>query len=290
MILQQVLWQLADHFPGPVRASLRPAVAAARRSRRHATELPDGDLLLLPDDAIELDTLVGTLWFDAGDNKLTPWIRRHAVWEADVVRLLQRTLRAGSTFVDVGANVGFHSVVASRLVGPLGSVVAVEPEPFSLELLRANLWRHRCENARIYAVAASDAAGETRLAPDAAGRSGSALTAGPGLPVETARLDELLGDVTVDVLKVDVEGAEPLVLRGAQELLERSRSVTAVVELRAGHLDGSTASEALALYQEMGFSICSLRPSGQIVPAERNALLRSVAGDATANVVLCRKS
>jgi FkbM family methyltransferase len=285
------LWQLADRVPGPVRSALRPAVAAVRRSRRISTPLPEGDPPRVPDGAVELDTLFGTLWFDGEDRKLTPWIRRHATWEGDVVRLLERTLRPGATFVDVGANVGFHSVVAARLVGPDGRVFSIEPDPFSLALLRANLWRHRCSNATVFPVAAAAEPGRARLAPDAEGRSGSSLVPAGGVEVEAARLDDLLGGAVVDVLKVDVEGAEPLVLRGAQETIARSPRLVVVVEFRREpHLDGGSPEDVLALYASLGFDLCLLRPSGALVGSTAAGVLEAAASCETLNLALRRAS
>jgi FkbM family methyltransferase len=285
----RALWRTADAVPEPVRALLRPLVARARRARTFATPLPDGARPELPPSAVELDTLIGTLWFDGEDEKLTPWIRRHATWEADVVRLLEATLRPGGTFVDVGANVGFHSVVAARLVGPSGRVVALEPEPQSAAILRANLWRHSVPNALVHAVAASDRPGRVRLAPDPEGRSGSALSASGGIEADAARLDDLLDGATVDVLKVDVEGAEPLVLRGAEDTIRRSLDLVAVVEFRLErHLDGSEPTDVLAYYESLGLRLGLLRPSGDVQPASADDVLRAAEHAPTLNIVLRR--
>jgi FkbM family methyltransferase len=269
-----------------VRAALRPFVARVRRARRVSTPLPEGPVPPLPASAVELDTLIGTLWFDGEDEKLTPWIREHATWEADVVRLLEATLRPGGTFVDVGANVGFHSVVAALLVGPSGRVVAVEPEPESAAILRANLWRHRCGNALVHEVAASDRAGTVHLSPDPEGRSGSSLSAS-GIEAKAVRLDDVLADARIGVLKVDVEGAEPLVLRGAEETIRRSRNLVAVVEFRLErHLDGSEPADVLAYYESLGFELALLRPSGDTQSASAAEVLRAAETAPTLNIVL----
>ncbi len=126
---------------------------STRRCRGARPSLP-------PADAVELDTAIGTLWFDSADEHLTPWIRSQGVWEADVMKLLARFLRPGSLFVDVGANVGFHAVFGAQLGA---HVVAVEPVPWTLELLRANVWRHGAD-VEVVAAAASDGLGTVRIA------------------------------------------------------------------------------------------------------------------------------
>jgi FkbM family methyltransferase len=260
-----------------------------RRRRRLHTPLPGHPPSQLPPEAIELDTAVGTLWFDGADDQLIGWVRSQGVWEADVMKLLARTLRPGDTFVDVGAHVGFHSVLAGQLVGPAGTVFAVEPAPWALELLRANVWRHGLD-VKVLPFAASDAAGTVRLALEEAHRSGAHLTESQeAVEVQAAPLDELLPDVAVDVLKVDVEGAEPLVLRGARALIERSPRLLVVVEFRdERHLSGESPAEVLAFYSLLGFEPCLLRRNGDVVPASPDAVLEHSRSEASFNLVLRR--
>ncbi len=273
-----------------MRGLLRPALAVLRRRRRLHTPLPGHPPSELPPEAVELDTAVGTLWFDGADDQLIRWIRSQGVWEADVMKLLARTLRPGGTFVDVGAHVGFHSVLAAQLVGPAGKVFAVEPAPWAVELLRANVWRQGID-VTVLPFAASDAAGTVRLALEEAHRSGAHLTeAEDAVEVQAAPLDELLPDVAVDVLKVDVEGAEPLVLRGASNLLARTPGLLAVVEFRdERHRSGESPAEVLAFYSSLGFDLCLLRRNGDLAPAGADAVLEQSRRVPSFNLVLRRR-
>jgi FkbM family methyltransferase len=287
--VRALAWALWEHTPERVRRLLRPALAALRRRRRLHTPLPPGaEAPDLPEDAVELDTAIGTLWFDGADTHLTPWVRSQGVWEADVMKLLGRALPPGGVFVDVGANVGFHTVLAAQLVGPAGKVFAVEPAPWTLELLRANVWRHGVD-VTVIDAAASDAPGTVGLALDPAKRS-TAHLAESGLEVRAAPLDELVPDVVVDVLKVDVEGAEPLVLRGARGLLERSPALLAVVEFRdEEHLSGEGPAEVLAFYESLGFELCLLRRNGDLEPSTAAAVLARAREMPSFNLVLRRR-
>src|SRR5205823_14802895 len=107
---------------------------------------------------------------------------------------------------------------------------AVEPATWTLELLRANVWRSRAD-VTVVPLAASDVSGKARLALEAGHRSGARLVRPneAGIEVEAAPLDQLVPEVAVDVLKIDVEGAEPLVVGGAPKLLVWSPEVLAVV-------------------------------------------------------------
>ena len=251
--------------------------------RKH-TPLPGEPPAPLPADAVELDTTIGTLWFDSADEHLTPWIRSQGVWEADVMKLLARFLRPGSLFVDVGANVGFHAVLGAQLGA---HVVAVEPVPWTLELLRANVWRHGAD-VEVVAAAASDGLGPVRLQLDAAHRSGAQI-GGAGIEVRAATLDELVPRGEVDVLKIDVEGAEPLVLRGASAILARSPVLAAVVEFRnEQHIGGESPEAVLTFYESLGFELCLLRRNGDLEPSTRSAVLARARAVPSLNLVLRR--
>jgi FkbM family methyltransferase len=286
--MRALAWALWEHTPESVRRVLRPALAGLRRRRRLHTPLPAGVPPYLPEEAVELDTEIGTLWFDAADTHLTPWVRSQGVWEADVMKVLARTLAPGGVFVDVGANVGFHTVLASQLVGPAGTVVAVEPAPWTLALLRANVWRHSSQ-AVVQPVAASDVAGTAQLELETEHRSGAHLS-NAGVAVDARPLDELVPNVAVDVLKVDVEGAEPLVLRGAMAILARSPALIAVVEFRdEPHLSGESPEQVLAFYVSLGFELCLLRRNGNLEPTAAAAVLERARREPSFNLVLRRR-
>lgn len=205
------------------------------------------------------------------------------------MKLLARTLRPGSTFVDVGANVGFHSLLAAQLVGAAGRVFAVEPAPWALRLLEANVWRHRAPVV-VLPFAAADRPGRAILAQADDHRSGAHLVAGDaagGVEVETRPLDALVAQGGADVIKVDVEGAEPLVLRGAAGLLARSPRAVVVVEFRdARHLSGEDPDEVLAFYESLGFDLCLLRRNGDLRPATGRAVLDRSRTVPSLNIVL----
>ena len=286
--MRALAWALWEHTPESVRRVLRPALAGLRRRQRVHTPLAPGAPPELPADAVELDTVIGTLWFDGADEHLTPWVRSQGAWEADLMKLLARTLAPDGVFVDVGANVGFHTVLASQLVGPAGTIVAVEPAPWTLALLRANVWRHGSQ-AVVQPVAASDVAGTVQLELETEHRSGAHL-GDAGVAVDARPLDELVPNVAVDVLKVDVEGAEPLVLRGATAILGRSPALIAVVEFRnEPHLSGESPEQVLAFYESLGFELCLLRRNGGLVPAGPAAVLERARREPSFNLVLRRR-
>lgn len=157
-------------------------------------------------------------------------------YERPLVEWLKRTLRADDVFWDVGANIGAISLVAAPLCQ---KVVAFEPDPRSVERLARNIRANRLEQVEIIDEALGVAAGVAPLYQSANLNSGmTSLIAGRGhvigeMPVRVLRADDLIAarpDLAPTVMKLDVEGAEHLVLGGAAALLRSGRLRAIVFE------------------------------------------------------------
>ena len=139
---------------------------------------------------------------------------------------LEKVLSPGKVFIDVGANFGVYTLVASKLAGAAGKVIAIEPTAQSFAVLRQNIALNHFANVRAFQVALTQTRGKAWLYHgwDPVGNSlgMDPLRGDEGEEVQTESLDNLLEENSidrVDVIKVDVEGAEELVLRGATRTL-----------------------------------------------------------------------
>lgn len=151
---------------------------------------------------------------------------------AEISRAIEGSPQGTTTF-DVGANVGIYTVALARAVGLDGLVVAVEPDPANLRRLRGNLALNSIGNVRVVEAVAGDRDGtvDLYLADDPAFNSVVAVEGRLARPrgvevVPSVRLDEVwdgLGRPTVSFVKIDVEGAEIAVLRGAKQMLATAR-------------------------------------------------------------------
>ncbi|MCP9476014.1 MAG: FkbM family methyltransferase [Nitrospira sp.] len=146
--------------------------------------------------------------------------------EQGTEKLLRRVLKEGGTFVDVGANIGYFTKFASKLVGARGRVFAFEPMPAALRLLRMNT--APLPNVTIFPVALSDTKGMATFYVRKKGDM-SSLSYDSGatpVPVTVSTLDESLADqARIDLIKIDVEGSELEVLRGGRLILQRHRPI-----------------------------------------------------------------
>jgi len=155
----------------------------------------------------------------------------HGCWigsyERDNALLLRSLCRPGMVVFDVGANSGYFTLLFSRASGPQGRVLAFEPDPRNLKVLRHNLQINGIENASVVPSAVSNRDGEIAFA--CAGAMGRIASNGGEL-VRTARLDNFH---TPDLIKMDIEGEEALALLGAQRILSERRTIW-LIELHDG--------------------------------------------------------
>jgi FkbM family methyltransferase len=196
-----------------------------------------------------------TLRCDLGDS--TQRTMALGLFEPAETRLVTELLQPGDTFVDVGAHIGWFTTIASRRVGPDGAVIACEPYPANAAALKENLALNHARNVRLVEMALGSQPGELSLAP--AGDSGgiTALDWGQGERVTASMttLDEVVAEApAVTLLKMDVEGWEPHVLRGGGETLRRTERVLIEINKPALTKAGSSPEEIYGLLRDAGFT------------------------------------
>jgi FkbM family methyltransferase len=165
------------------------------------------------------------------------WIYLGA-FEPQETALVRGWLKPGMTFVDVGANVGYFSLLAASLVGERGRVYALEPSPYAYARVAATLRANRMPQVHAFQMGLSAEPGELALylPPEDAHFHSPTMSAGSGgrpVAVPVRRLDDALdewGVETVDLIKVDVEGHEPFVFEGASRVLRTGRVRAVLVE------------------------------------------------------------
>jgi FkbM family methyltransferase len=154
----------------------------------------------------------------------------HRCWlgfyERDKQNLIAKTVKPNSVFYDVGANVGIYSLLASTLVQQ-GKVFAFEPLPRNLQFIREHLRLNKIRNVEVLPTAVSDENGTAHFEVEETGYMGH-LTSGSGISVQTATLDSLVQEGRIpppNYIKMDVEGAETMALRGATEIFRQYRPI-----------------------------------------------------------------
>jgi len=176
--------------------------------------------------------------FDVDTRSYLEWVLWvYGEYEPDTEAIIRRYLRPGDVAIDVGANIGIHTMPMSEAVGPQGVVLAVEPLPSVRNRLERNLSLNRAANVRVIAQAASDREGSALLYPPRADAANlgqaslaklSHLDPGSSIEVPLVTLDALVraqGLDRVRLIKIDVEGHDREVMTGAIALIDRYHPV-----------------------------------------------------------------
>jgi FkbM family methyltransferase len=194
-------------------------------------------------------------------------------YEIGVQLALQRLLRRGDVFYDVGANAGFFTVLAARLVGPRGLVFAFEPLPENVESVREQVELNRLSWCEVVPFAVGAHSGQSALSY-VPGRSALAHLGPRGfeseleIPVRTVTLDEFTArNPFPSLVKIDVEGAEAEVLEGAVAAMERGAHL--VLELHGPEI----AAEVVKMLGRAGYVFESLNGSPATWPTEHTHLV-----------------
>lgn len=239
--------------------------------RKYSRAMPDIDLE-------ELDTDIGPLYVHARDEVITPIIRQYGTWERELGEQLRALLRPGMTAVDVGGNIGYVALLMAEAVGPSGKVVAVEPDPRNAHVLKLNAARTRGAPIEVIEAAAwsetttldlglhDTNTGDHRIGiEDGGGRA--------TVSVPAVRLDDVLPR-RVDLLLMDTQASEHVALRGARQLLERSRPVLLVEFWPQGLREaGVDPVSVLDGYRAMGLAVSGAE--GEL-PADPGQLVLAV--------------
>lgn len=175
--------------------------------------------------------------------------------------LFVRTLKPGMTVIDGGAHVGLYSVLGARGVGPGGRVLAFEPDPYNFRALEANTGG--LANVTLSRSALAERRREAAFHRSSGTIGSSLLARDTSIGVETVAVtsidDELEGrEVASLLVKLNVEGAEPLVLEGARRTLDRVADATLFVEAAPDHL-GEDAPRIVGQIEELGFEVFRIR-------------------------------
>lgn len=157
----------------------------------------------------------------------------YGVWEPDISAWATSFLKPGDVVVDVGANLGYFSLLCAQRVGAAGRVLAVEASPTTFEQLEANLRRNAAANVQAVNAIAAPNRGVGRIYAPRAGTLGDATTVPTAGMILDGEVDQVVIDETLTrparLVKIDTEGDEVNVLRGMSRTLKRMMAGSAVL-------------------------------------------------------------
>lgn len=189
----------------------------------------------------------------------------HGSWDQDIAKAMRESIQLGATVIDIGANIGYFSLLASQLVGPQGKVLCIEPSHKNLSRLSEHLWLNRCSNTTVLSVAAGSNHGWADISFPTYNNAGAA-TLRPLHSLQSQRtllvaLDDVFEShgLSPDFMKLDVEGFELEALKGMQRTLTRCRP-TIVCELTEKFLNelGQSSRELISFMESLGYRCTSI--------------------------------
>ncbi|QLQ30638.1 MAG: FkbM family methyltransferase [Candidatus Thiothrix singaporensis] len=183
-------------------------------------------------------------------------------YEQHLFKFFNQTLKPGMVFMDIGANIGFYSMFAASKVGADGKVISFEPNTENCRLILLGMHRNKFQNIALYPFALGDRTGYALFSTHIGSNGGliadtEAMLLNPNCTiVPIIPLDNLITE-KVDVIKIDVEGAEGLVVSGAKGLLEKHRPIVASefsLEMLS-RVSGMSGRDYLQYFQDQRYDI-----------------------------------
>lgn len=205
------------------------------------------------------------MYLNAGDSGISKELAVYRIHEPRATMVLRQVLKPGMTVIDIGANVGYYSLIASAAVGPTGRVIAIEPVSSNVNLLINNATANGCGNVQIWRGAICDYDGTARmhlstksnwhsLIPGATTTSASVVGEEE---VPAARLGSVISRVgleSVDLVRMDIEGYEATAIDGMNEVL-RLFSPALLMELHPNIIGSAKTLQLLENLEAVGYGL-----------------------------------
>lgn len=211
----------------------------------------------------KVEILGHTLYVNRKDNTIVKALVK-GKYEPEETELYRTLIKPGDRVLDIGANIGYFTLLFARLVGPGGVVYAFEPDPDNFRLLRKNIKKNGYRNIRAFPFAVSDRTskgnlylndynmGDHRIFDSHNGRK--------KIPIKIKALDEFLPGLSPVFVKIDVQGSEIMAFEGMRKMLRKVTYVAAEYSPYLLDKAGFPPERMLELLREEGFSF-SIDPS-----------------------------
>src|SRR5581483_11547466 len=218
------------------------------------------------------------MWLDEKD---TLELATHSVYEPMETALFLKEIAEGQTVLDIGANIGYYTLLAARQVGPKGKVYAFEPDLENFKLLLRNVAVNRYINVVPLQKAVSNKKGTVRLYLNPANRGDHRVYDSKdgrrSMEVDTVALDQLFKtlDSKIHFIKMDIQGAEALALEGMKGLIRKNKGLKLVTEFSPGSLKlaGTNPAKYLKSLENLGFHFSEISEKDKSLKPVKSAQL-----------------
>ena len=210
--------------------------------------------------------------------------------------VLKGQIKKGDVVLDIGAYVGYYTMLASKIVGDEGKIFAFEPDPENFKNLEINIKKNNCHNVELVKAAVCDKTGSMKLYLNKSDRSENTLYGSnieDSITVKTIKPDDYFKnrDNRVNFIKIDIEGAERRAFEGMEFILEKNRQIKIFTEInpRALENSGFSAKDYVQLLIGMGFSLYKINESQKKVEIiSVDSLVESFSDNSYINILCAR--
>jgi len=239
-----------------------------------------------------------TLYVNSLDRLVAAHLWKHSLLSGHEARIYGDCVKPGMTVLEIGANIGFFTLLFSRLSGETGRVIAFEPDPGNFRLLKKNIKANGRKNTVCVGKAVSNETGTGRLFRSEEHHGDHRIFDSPdgrnSVAIETVAIDDYLTKgTTVDFIKMDIQGAEYSALLGMEKTIQNSARFVMICEFSPGLLRqaGADPEEFLKRLKALGLTINYLDEGKEtIVPADAAELMGKCGEEGYLNLYLEKKS
>lgn len=219
--------------------------------------------ILQPKRIISITCQGNKMYVDGRDKNIVPDLLSKGAYEPFETELFKKSLKKGEVVLDIGAHIGYYTLIAAKIVGDEGKVFAFEPAPDNYALLEKNVNVNGYRNVILEQKATSDKTGKLKLYltgnNTAMHRIYPSRYSVNSIEIDTIRLDDYFEDYSgkIDMIKIDVEGAEWSVFQGMPQILQKNRKLRIFTEFNPGSIRefGGKPEEYLKLFLDQGFKL-----------------------------------
>lgn len=237
------------------------------------------------------------IYLDKNDSTISPELFLNKKWEVFETGIFKKNIKKGSAVLDIGAHIGYYTLIASGRVGPDGKVYAFEPDIKNFNLLSKNILENGCKNVILINKAVINKTGHTKLYLNEENTGDHRIYSSKEnrqyISIQTVSLDDYFkgADEKIDLIKMDIQGSEFWALKGAVNLLAKNPQLKIITEFwpRGLRMSGSSSKDFLAFVKKLGFKIYEISENEKkLFPISSKDLLRkySESADNYTNLLL----
>jgi FkbM family methyltransferase len=227
------------------------------------------------------------MWLDDKDS--LGLSSNNGIFEPQEIELVKQQVSLGDTVLDIGANIGYYTLIFAKLVGEHGKVFAFEPDPTNFALLKKNVEINGYSNVILVPKAVSNENKKAKLylceQNKGMHRVYNSVFCNDSIDIEFLRLDDYFQDDKINFIKIDIEGAEYAAIQGMRNLLNRNREAKLLTEFSpaASLENGIDSTDYLKILVDLGFNIYSVGENIELVNIdklyEQLTIVKEVVGD-----------